>query len=208
MRPRDQLIGIVVLFVAMWFGLLRIAESKNEAAVGSATYSLAAGHVAEREAFEALRTRLERAGQRPFSVRLDELRTADRIWVAPALGPDRWAVFVESLGLVRRIYIRRLALLDPRAHLAEQGPPQGSSEQQELYAWLSLCGALRHELAHYDGLLDEAAAYAQEQAWYAELRASPFVKGLEGREQDAWLWALDSVVLSAEEAARRELSRR
>src|SRR6185295_16492448 len=159
MRPRDQLIGAVVLCAATWFSLLRIAESKNEAAVGSATYSLAAGHVPEREAFEALRTRLEGAGQQPFSRRLEELRAANRIWIAPALGPGRWAVFVESLGLVRRIYIRRLALLDPRAHLAQQGPFEGAPEQQDLFACLSLCGALRHELAHYDGQLDEAAAY-------------------------------------------------
>jgi hypothetical protein len=207
MRPRDQLIGAVVLCVATWFSLMRIAESKNEAAVGSATYSLASGHAPEREAFDALRLRLERAGQRPFSIRLEALRAANRVWIAPALGPERWAVFVESLGLVRRIYIRRLALLDPRGHLAEQGASEASSERQELFAWLSLCGALRHELAHYDGRLDEAAAYAQEQAWYEELRASPFVKELRGREGDVWQWALDSAVLSAREAARREGSR-
>jgi hypothetical protein len=207
MRLRDQLVVAVVLLAATWFSLQRIAAGKNEAAVGSATYSLAAGHLQEREAFDGLRSRLERAGQRPFSARLDELRTTDRIWVAPALGPERWAVFVESLGLVRRIYIRRIALLDPRAHLAEQGPSQGTAAQQEVFAWLSLCGALRHELAHYDGLLDESAAYAQEQAWYEELRASPFVKGLEGREAGAWQWALDSAVLSAREPARREESK-
>jgi hypothetical protein len=207
MRPRDQIIVAVVLRAASWFSLLRIAESKNEAAVGSATYSLAAGHPQEREAFDAVRARLERTGQRPFAVRLDELRTTNRIWVAPALGPGRWAVFVESLGLVRRIYIRRLALVDPRGHLAEQGPSQGSPGQQEVFAWLSLCGALRHELAHYDGVLDEAAAYAQEQAWYEALRTSPFVKGLEGHEAETWQWALESAVLSAREAARREESR-
>jgi hypothetical protein len=176
MRLRDQLLGAVVLCAATWFCLLRIAEAKNERSVGSAAYSLAAGHSQEREAFDDLRGRLEGLGQQGFSARLDELR-------------------------------RRLALLEPRAHLAEQGPPEGSPEQQQLFAWLGLCGALRHELAHHDGLLDEAAAYARELAWYEELRGSPFVKGLEGRDADAWRWALDSALLSAREAARREESR-
>ncbi len=208
MRLREQFFVAVVLGGATWFSLLRIAESKNEAAVGSASYSLVSGHPAEREAFDALRARLASIGQGPFAARLGELAAEGRIRVAPALGAQRWAVFVESLGLVKRIYVRRTALLDPRAHLAEQGAVQGSFGQQQVFAWISLCGALRHELAHNDGLLEEYAAYAVEVGWYEELRASAFVKGLEGRQAETWQWALDSAVLSAREAARREYSRR
>jgi hypothetical protein len=39
-RARDQLIGAVALCVATWFGLLRIAETKNETTVGAAVFRL------------------------------------------------------------------------------------------------------------------------------------------------------------------------
>jgi hypothetical protein len=203
LRLRDQLVVAAVLGVATWYSLLRVAESKNQAAVGPGAFSLERGHAPEREALDALRARLSSIGQAALAERLDELRSTGALWVAPALGSERWAVFVESLRLVRRIYIRRVALLDPRAHLYEHGTLTGTPEGQATFAWLSLCGALRHEIAHFDGVLEEAAAYDLELAWYEEVRASPFVSSLQGGVREAWLWALDSAVLSAREAARK-----
>ena len=141
-----------------------------------------------------------------MSDRLEELRQDGTIWVAPSLGPDRWAVFVDSLWLVRRIYVRRQALLDPRAHLFPT-PPAGIPEaNQRAFAWISLAGALRHELAHHDGMIEEADAYAAEIAWYQGLRASPWFASLEGTAREIYDWALDSAVLTARRASEKAAS--
>jgi hypothetical protein len=102
-RPRDQLIGALILCVATGFGLLRIAESKNETAVGAGVF------------------------------RLDERR--------------------------------------------------------------------RDEIAHYDGHVEEAAAFAREIAWYQELQAAPFLQAHPAVERRAWDWALESALRSARRAA-------
>ena len=86
---------------------------------------------------------------------------------------------------MRRIYVRRLALLDPRAHLYPAPPPDIPDANQRAFAFISLAGALRHELAHYDGMIEEADAYAAEIAWYEGLRASPWFASLAGREAAA-----------------------
>jgi hypothetical protein len=201
MRLFGQSLVAVLLCFTTYFSLLRIAEAKNEAAAGPGVFPLAEGHREELEAFERLRRQLEMLGQSALSERLEQLRAQGKIWAAPSLGPERWAVFVESLRLVRRIYIRRVALIDPRTHLYGKGAADVPPAYQEACAWLSLGGALRHELAHYDGLLDEASAYDRELAWYEELRGSAFLASLQGGAREAWLWALDSAVLSARKAA-------
>jgi hypothetical protein len=201
MRVRDQLIVAAVLGVAVWFGLLRIAESKNETAVGASVFRLDDRHPEELAAFARLRSDLEGLGQQVLSQRLEALRGEGRIWVAPAMGPDRWAVFVESLHLVRRIYVRRLALLDPTRHLYPVPRPDVPAEYQAAFARVGLAGALVHEIAHYDGALEESAAYAREIAWYQELRGAPFLGTLREEDRRAWEWALDAATLSAQTAA-------
>jgi hypothetical protein len=121
--------------------------------------------------------------------------------VAPGLGPERWAACVQSLGLVNRIYIRRLALLNPRLHLYPTGAVGIPDEYQIAFASLSLGGAMRHELAHYDGATEEAEAYRVELAWYEDVRGSAFVTGLEGNDRATWDWALESAISSARKAA-------
>ncbi len=122
---------------------------------------------------------------------------------APGLGPDRWAAYVESLGLVRRVYIRRAALLTPRLHLYPTDRGDVPAGHQIAFAWLGLGGAMRHALAHRDGAIEEAEAYGIELAWYEEIRRSPFLTSREGEERALWEWALDSAVASARKAAAR-----
>lgn len=206
MTIRTQVVGAILLAGTTYVALLRIAEAKNEAAVGRGVFPLDDGPRNELAAFERLRTGLANIGERAFADRLDRLRQDGEIWIAPFLGPDRWAVFVESLRLVHRIYIRRVALLAPRAHL--YAVPRGDIPvaDQETFAWISLAGALRHELAHRDGTIDEAGAYAQEIAWYQGLRASPWFAGLEDEERRGWDWALESAILSAQKASEKAAS--
>jgi hypothetical protein len=197
---RSEIAAAVLIALATYGVLLRLAEAKVERAVGTHGFPLDAHRAAELEAFERERKGLDEIGQRAFAGRLEELRAKGALWVAPELGAERWAVFVESLRLVRGIYVRRAALLDPRAHLY----PGGSDipdPNQRAFAFISLSGALRHELAHYDGHLEENAAYASEIAWYEELRGSPWFAALVPERQRVYAWALDSAVLTARRAA-------
>ena len=187
------------LGIATYFALLRIAEAKSETAVGGQVAPIDARRREEFEAFQDLRTRIARMGDVPLADRLERLREAREMWVAPRLGPERWAVFVEALSLVKRIYLRREALLDPVAHLYRTPRPDIPRAYQEAHAWIGLAGALRHELAHRDGVLDEAAAYDAELAWYERLRQAP-PPARSDEERRAWEWGLESAVLSARKA--------
>jgi len=200
LRLRDQLVVAGVLGVATYFALLRIAEAKTEAAVGGEARRLDAQRPAELEAFQHLRARIARLGDVPLADRLERLREAREIWVAPRLGPERWAVFVEALSLVKRVYVRREALIDPVAHLYRTARPDIPRAYQEAHAWISLAGALRHELAHRDGVRDEAAAYDAELAWYETARQVAPLARMGDEERRAWEWGLESAVLSARKA--------
>jgi hypothetical protein len=186
--------------VATYFALVRIADAKSDASVGGGGVPVDRQHPAEIEAFARLRSRLARMGAGALGDRLERLREDRAVWVAPHLGPERWAVFVEALSLVRRIYVRREALLDPVAHLYRSPRADIPPAYQEAHAFISLASALRHELAHYDGMEREDEAYDVELAWYEELKRSPFLDGLSGEERRPWEWGLESAVLSARKA--------
>ena len=203
MRLRDQLLVAVLLAGVTWMGLQRVAEAKNEAAVGGGAFRLAPPRTAEVEALGRVRRELVELGQAETAARLERLQADGHLWVAPRLDPGRWAVYVESLGLVRRIYVRQEALLRPLDHLFRGEPSTAPARHLEAFARLSLGGALVHELAHYDGLIDEAAAYERELAWYEAVRASPFFASLREGSRESFVWALESAILSAHAARRR-----
>ena len=203
MRARAQLATIVILAAATWGGLLRVAESKSDEAAGGGAFRLAVPRHDELAAFARLRSDLERYGEEGTAASLEALRAKGAIWVAPRLDRGRWAVYVSSLGLVRRIYVRGEALRDPAGHLfagvASEAPPA----HREAFARMSLAGALVHELAHHDGIEDEGAAYELELGWYERVRKSPFVAGLPREARAAYDWAIESAILSARAARRR-----
>lgn len=180
--------------------MLRISEAKNEAAVGGETFVLDGHHPAERDAFARLLTRIGRMGDRALADRLEALGAAGEIWVAPRLGPERWAVFARTGPLVNRIYIRREALLDPVAHLYAGSRTDIPLAYREAHAWIGLAGTLRHEVAHRDGVRSEAAAYAIELDWYESMRHAPVLDGRPEEERRAWTWGLESAVLSGRKA--------
>jgi hypothetical protein len=202
-RVRDQLIGVAALVAVTYFGVLRIVDAKCDAAVGSLGQRIDAGHPQALAALNRLQTQLQMMGQAELVRRLEQLRAKGDLWVAPAMGRERWAAFVNVLGLVRRIYVRGPALSNPEEHLYPEGAPDVPVAFRTAFGWLSLAGAMRHELAHYDGAIAETEAYAQELAWYEEVRASAFVAALKGDEKAAWNWGLESAVLSARQAARK-----
>jgi len=205
MRARDQLIGAVLLVAVTGFGLYRIAQAKNETTVGGDAFRLDESWPAEMAAFQGVRARIVEMGDPALAERLEALRRDGEIWVAPKLGAGRWAAFVDTLHLVRRIYVRRVALIDPLAHLYGRPRPDIPLTYQRAHAWITLAGALRHELAHRDGAIDEGPAYDAEIAWYEQLRQSPFLASLEGEERAAWEWGIDSAILSARKAFANEV---
>ena len=200
MRLRDQLIGAVLLIVATYFGLLRIAEAKNETTVGGGVFRLDESRSEEMAAFQLVLAQITKMGDAALAQRLERLRQEGEIWVAPKMGPERWAVFVDTLKLVRRIYVRRAALLNPIAHLYAVPRPDIPVQYQRAHAWISLAGALRHELAHHDGAIEEGPAYEAEIEWYETLKQSPFLASLQGDERAAWEWGIESAILSARRA--------
>jgi hypothetical protein len=200
LSPRNQIIAAVLLAIATYGVLVRIAEAKVDRAVGSDSFRLDGRRPPELEAFERERASLAEMGQQVLADRLEGLRAEGVLWVAPGLGPDHWAVFAEALGLARRIYIRRIALLDPAKHLYPVASNAIPDDNQRAFARLSLSGALRHELAHYDGMIEEADAYAAEIAWYESLRASPWFASLAPHSRRVHDWALTSAVKTARRA--------
>jgi hypothetical protein len=200
LSTRSQIFAAVLLAIATYGVLVRIAEAKVERAVGSGGFRLDSRRPPEMEAFERERASLAAMGQQPLADRLEKLRADGVLWVAPGLGADHWAVFAEALGLARRIYIRRVALLDPAQHLFPAGSGAIPDENQRAFARLGLSGALRHELAHFDGMMEEADAYAAEIAWYESLRATPWFASLAPDRRRVYDWALTSAVMTARRA--------
>ena len=203
MRARDQVALAAVLAVATYFALRHVAEAKSEAAVGGGVFRPDEHHRAEAEALDRLRAQLVKMGDADLAHRLDVLRESGCLWIATGLGPERWAVFVTALGLSRRIYVRREALLDPVAHLYRAPRPDIPPDYQYAHAWTSLAGALRHEVAHFDGVREEAPAYDAELGWYEARRRAGFLDTLSAEERRAWEWGIESAILSARKARER-----
>ena len=139
---RTQIVAAVVLAAATYGVLLRIAEAKVETSVGGGGFPLEDTRPDELAAFQRLRASLAEIGEPALADRLERLRQDGAIWVAPSMGPDRWAVFVESLRLVRRIYVRRQALLDPgptSSPTLPPGSPTPTSARSPGSAWPARC---------------------------------------------------------------------
>src|SRR5206468_7481939 len=91
----EELIADGNLIVAAWFGLHRIAEAKNETTVGGGVFRLDESRPEDMEAFRVLLAQITKMDDPALADRLERLRGDGEIWVAPKMGPDRWAVFVD-----------------------------------------------------------------------------------------------------------------
>ncbi|HET7294269.1 MAG TPA: hypothetical protein VFM88_17730 [Vicinamibacteria bacterium] len=196
---RQQLLLGCVLLLATAVGIRNIAATRNEAAVGGRAHPLEAARADEMAAFARILGVIEGLGRRELAGRLRTLQERGGIWVAPGLGAGHWALYVDTFGLVRRVYLRDVALRSPEAHLYPEADATIPGEKRRAFAGVSLAGALFHELQHWDGVEDESAAYDLEIAWLESLRGS-LPRDLTDPERSALDWGIESAVLSARKA--------
>ncbi len=196
---RDQvLLGTLLLF-ATAAGIRNIAEARNEAAVGGRAHRLEPLRPDDMAAFAGILSVIEGLGRPELSERLRELQRKGALWVAPGMDAGHWALYVDTFGLVRRIYVRDVALRTPESHLFPEGDASISMDRRRAFAGVGLAGALFHELQHWDGVEEETEAYDREIAWLESLRGS-LPSRLTDTERRALEWGIESATLSARKA--------
>jgi len=190
-------LGVAAAIAAStYYAIVRIAEHKADALAGGETFAIDRRHGAESEAVEALSRQLRGWGEDGLASSLARLQGAGHLWVAPRLSGGRSAVFVDSLGLVSRIYVKRDELVSRSLPFPDLDIPD---DARRTFARIRLAGTLVHELQHYQGIEDEEAAYEREMAWYRGLgERTP--ERRQGEERRWFEWAVESALESAEAA--------
>jgi hypothetical protein len=187
------------IVASTYYAILRVAEHKADALAGGDTFRLDRAHPEEKQAFDALLGQLRQWNQPELAESLLALEEEGRLFVAPRLAGERSAIYVDALGLVRRIYVRPDELLFRRLPFPDLDIPETA---QRTFTTIRLAGTLFHELQHYGGLEDEGATYDREIAWYRRLREAvlPELRG----EAARWFeWAVDSALESAQAAREK-----
>lgn len=193
MRTLLKLAVAAAIVASTYFAILRIAEEKANTLAGGATFVLDEQSPAEWQAFGRLLERLRQWGELDLVVTLLRLKERGDLWVAPDLGGDRSAIYVNALDLVTRVYLRRDKLVPRALPFPDLDVPKSA---QRTFDTIRLAGTLFHELQHYEGLEDETATYEREIAWYEGLRART-IEGLAGEERRHFEWAVDSAIETA-----------
>ena len=196
MKTLAQLGLALAIVAATYYAIVRVAEEKAGALAGGDTARLDGRTPAELDAFEALLDRLRAWDEAALRQALSQLQEDGDLWVAPHLSGDRSAIFVSSLGLVSRVYVRREELVAPELPFPGLDIPDPA---RRTFATLRLAGTLYHELQHYEGVEDEGAAYEREILWYRGLGAK-VLERLQGEERRQFEWAIDSAAQSADAA--------
>jgi hypothetical protein len=195
---RQQLLLGLLLLLATGVGIHNIAAARNEVAVGGGCVRLEPSGT-DGVAFGRILVVIEGLGRSDLAERLRELQRRGALWAAPNLGKQYWALYVDTFGLVRRIYVREGALRSPESQLFPAGDASIPLDKRRTFANVSLAGALFHELQHWDGIKDEETAYDREIAWLEALQSSLPVAPSAG-ERDALEWGIESATLSARKA--------
>ena len=163
LRALLQLAVAVAIVVSTYYAIVGIAEYKADALAGGGAFVLDERQVAENAAFDALLAELREWGELEFAAALARLRASGHLWIAPRLTGGRSAIYVNSLGLVSWVYLRRDVLV---ARILPFADPEIPEAAQRTFATIRLAGTLFHELQHYQGVKDERVAYEREMDWY------------------------------------------
>jgi hypothetical protein len=198
-RAALKLAAAAAILASTYYAIRAVAEVKSERLAGGGVFVLDRHHAAEMRTFDALLETLRGWDEDGLARALAALQEARRIWVAPNLAGDRSAIYVRSLGLVSRVYIRRSQLLGRTLPFPDLDVPEAA---QRTYSTIVLAGTLYHELQHYDGLEDEVATYGREVEWYERL-GERVAERLRGERRRWFEWAVASAVESALAARER-----
>jgi hypothetical protein len=198
-KALGRLVLVAAIAASTYYAILRVAEHKADALAGGDTFRLDGAHPEEKQAFDALVGQLRRWEQSDLAESLLSLQEQGRLFVAPRLAGERSAIYVDALGLVRRIYLRPDELLSRRLPFPDLDAP---ATAQRTFTRIRLAGTLYHELQHYGGLEDEGATYDREIAWYRRLRDT-VLPGLRGERARWFEWAVDSALDSAAKAREK-----
>jgi hypothetical protein len=155
-RILGKLAVVVAVLASTYYAILRVAGHKADALAGGGTFRLDRSHPEDEEAFAALLGQLRSWGQADLADSLRSLQEEGRLFVAPRLAGERSAIYVDSLGLARRIYVRPDELVARKLPFPDLDAPE---DAQRTFTRIRLAGTLFHELQHYGGLEDEAATY-------------------------------------------------
>ena len=196
MKPLGTLAVAGAIVASTYFAIAAIADHKADVLAGGESHTLDRTHEEEWRAFSSLLGQLRAWGEDDLATSLAELQHEGHLRVAPRLGGDRSAIYVDSLGLVRRIYVRRQELLARTLPFPELDVPDSA---QRTFATIRLAGTLYHELQHYEGLEDERATYEREIGWYEALGEAAHGEP-EGERRRWFEWAVESALASAEAA--------
>jgi hypothetical protein len=198
MRVLAQILAAIVIVAAGWLAVKEIATTRNQEAAGPGVFVLDDHHRREQAAWGKLVARLREVDQADLADALERLRAEQRLWIAPQLPAGRRAVYVSTLGLVRRVYVGRPTLLEPPATLyPELHVP---ADYAEAYAVIALAGTLQHELTHASGVESEAETYGREIAWYRSLKETRWYASLTDDERTVQDFAIDLALRTAEKA--------
>jgi hypothetical protein len=198
MRTLAQIVLAIAILASGWLAVKEIARTRNEAAAGPDVFVLDDHHPRERAAWTRLITRLRQVDQDDLANALERLRAEQRLWIAPRLPSGRRAVYVSTLGLVRRVYVGGRTLVEPPATLyPELHVP---ADYADAYAFIALAGTLQHELTHASGIESEAETYAREIAWYGSLKQTRWYASLTDDERTVQDFAIDLALRAAEKA--------
>jgi hypothetical protein len=202
LRAILKLAVAAAIVASTYFAIVRIAEYKADALAGGGTFVLDGRHPAETGALDALSAQLRDWGEHDLAASLARLRGSGRLFVAPRLAGGRSAIYVDALGLVSRIYVRRDELVVRGLPFPDLDIPDRA---RRTFATIRLAGTLIHELQHFEGVEDEDAAYEREMAWYRGL-GERIADRLEGEERRWFEWAVASALDSAAAAKAKALA--
>ena len=193
-------LGVAAAIVAAtYLAIVRIAEHKADALAGGKAFALDRRHTREMETFGALLAELRGLGEPDLAASLAGLQESGQLWLAPHLGGERSAIYVNALGLVSRIYVRRDELVSGRVPFPDLDLPDAA---RRTFTTVALAGTLFHELQHYQGLEDEGATYEREIAWYRGLGEARLGQ-LDGEGKRWFEWAVASALESARAAREK-----
>ncbi len=187
-------IALIVLIATICI-VYAIAVTKNQNMAGGDVYKLVYG-IQEYEKIDTLLKKMSKMGAEEYSSKITDLLKEGKVWIALNLH-DKQGVYINSLNIIKRIYIDKNALMNSVAFFEKLRSIDIAIEYLEAFAELTLVGTILHEYIHYSGIPDENYVYQREIDFYQKLKDSEFYNNLNYEQKEYYNWAIESAIKSA-----------